>query len=142
LNNLKRRIRKLKRLEIQIRFQGAARSGAVLAWDDLFDLHNTPTGKAKYSLVALSTLSQEEYKHIVDEFFARVYFELYKESGIAPDHVFDPGVLALLDLPFNADGQDIKKRFRELAKKHHPDAGGDASRFIELMDAYRKLSAD
>jgi curved DNA-binding protein CbpA len=44
-----------------------------------------------------------------------------------------------LGLRSDADENDIKKKFRELAKKYHPDAGGDAAMFIELMDDYKKL---
>jgi len=33
----------------------------------------------------------------------------------------------------------VKKRFRELAKIYHPDVGGDAVKFIELMTLYRRL---
>lgn len=30
----------------------------------------------------------------------------------------------------------VRKRYRELAKTHHPDAGGDHMKMVELNDAY------
>ncbi|HEY8420442.1 MAG TPA: J domain-containing protein [Thermoclostridium sp.] len=48
-------------------------------------------------------------------------------------------MLKQFGLPYDADMDAIKKRFRELAKKYHPDTGGDSTKFIELMEAYKKL---
>jgi len=84
-------------------------------------------------------MSREEYKRVVDEFFALVYYEYYLECGIDFHRIFDPDALSLLGLPFSAVEGDIKKRFRELAKKYHPDTGGEASKFIEIMKVYEKL---
>lgn len=141
MDELKRRIRKLKHIENKIRYQGEIQAGASLVWDTLFDLHDVPLGKAKYTLSELASMNREEYKRVVDEFFALVYFEFYKENGIQfLVKTYDPAVLAQLDLPFNADESDIKKKFRELAKKYHPDTGGDAAKFIELMKVYEKLT--
>ena len=139
LDELKRKIRKLKRLEKIIRFQGEVRAGASLVWDSFFDLREASAKKAKYTIETLSSMSREEYKGIVDEYFARVYYEYYRENGITVT-AYDPEVLAQLNLPFDADERDIKKRFRELAKKYHPDTGGDAAKFIELMKVYEKAS--
>jgi len=88
----------------------------------------------------LSSMDREEYKCVVDEYFARVYYEFYLENGITDSNIYDPSVLALLDLPYNAEERDIKRRFRELAKKYHPDTGGDSKRFIELMQVYERLT--
>ncbi|MER3570235.1 MAG: hypothetical protein C4348_01340 [Patescibacteria group bacterium] len=47
----------------------------------------------------------------------------------------------ILGVPENADEETIKKAFRELAKKYHPDVpGGDADKFKEILEAYRVLS--
>lgn len=39
-----------------------------------------------------------------------------------------------------ATQDDIKKAFRKLAQKHHPDKGGDESKFKEITEAYSVLS--
>ena len=38
-----------------------------------------------------------------------------------------------------ADEKEIKKAFRRLAMKHHPDKGGDEKRFKEIQTAYDTL---
>jgi len=139
VNDLKRRIRKLKRFERTIRFGGGEGPGAALVWDDYFDLRETSAGKAKYTLSMLTAMSREEYRNLLDEYFAFVYYEYYKENGITAEVTYEPGLLAQLDLPFNADIKDIKGRFRKLAKEYHPDTGGTPEKFIELMKIYEKL---
>jgi curved DNA-binding protein len=39
-----------------------------------------------------------------------------------------------------ASPEEIKSAYRMLAKKHHPDAGGDAAKFAEISNAYDILS--
>jgi len=46
----------------------------------------------------------------------------------------------ILGVPENASEEEIKKRFRELAKKYHPDLGGDPEKFKKILEAYRVLS--
>jgi len=41
-----------------------------------------------------------------------------------------------------ATQDDIKKAFRKLAQKHHPDKGGDEAKFKEITEAYSTLSDD
>ena len=45
-----------------------------------------------------------------------------------------------LGLDKKASKDDIKKAFRSLAQKHHPDKGGDEAQFKEITEAYSVLS--
>jgi DnaJ-class molecular chaperone len=47
--------------------------------------------------------------------------------------------LEVLNLPRLISKADVKKQFRFLAKKYHPDKGGDAKKMEELNDAYAIL---
>ena len=136
---LKRKVRELKRVEASIRFSGGRGAGEYV-WDRYFDLKNVPDGRGKYALAALSAMSRDEYLCAIDAYFALVYFEYYRENGLTPAAAYDPELLSRLDLPFDADESAVKKRFRELAKRYHPDVGGDAEQFIELMRIYGKLT--
>ena len=46
----------------------------------------------------------------------------------------------LLGLKQEASDDEIKKAFKQLALKHHPDRGGDADKFKEIAQAYEVLS--
>lgn len=142
-DDLKRKIRKLKKLETQIRFGriglAAKPSSADLVWDTFFDLHEVSTGGARYPIHKLFGMNKDEYKGVIDEYFFQVYYRFYKENGFVNIQIYDPDILAQLGLPFDADYIAIKKKFRELAMKYHPDTGGDADKFIELMENFKKL---
>jgi DnaJ-domain-containing protein 1 len=47
--------------------------------------------------------------------------------------------LAVLGLPPTASRQQIKQRYRSLAKKYHPDLGGDPQQMQRLVAAYEFL---
>lgn len=46
----------------------------------------------------------------------------------------------LLDVPVNATTDEIKKAYRKMAKKYHPDRGGDPQQFQKISNAYETLS--
>ena len=46
----------------------------------------------------------------------------------------------VLGVKRDATDDDIKKAFRKLAAKYHPDAGGDEQKFKEISEAYTTLS--
>ena len=46
----------------------------------------------------------------------------------------------LLGVPKSASADEIKKAFRKLSRKHHPDAGGAEEKFKEINEAYQVLS--
>jgi len=45
----------------------------------------------------------------------------------------------LLDVEKKFKTEDIKKKFYDLAKKHHPDKGGDPEKFKQINNAYEVL---
>lgn len=46
----------------------------------------------------------------------------------------------ILGVPKGASQDDMKKAFRKLARKYHPDAGGTEERFKDINEAYEVLS--
>jgi len=175
IDEIKRKLRSLKKLEIKIRFGGSfhaanflnASSGKsqnklswkheynysrkpeynpprkpeniALIWDEFFQIDGNSCHKAKYALEEIAAMSKEEYKNIVEEFFFAVYYKYYTENGITGSNLYNPEILSWMGLPPDSGSEEIKKKFRELAKKYHPDTGGDESKFIELMENYQKL---
>ena len=45
-----------------------------------------------------------------------------------------------LGVPKGASDEEIKRAYRKLAGQHHPDKGGDTSKFQEIQSAYETLS--
>ena len=46
----------------------------------------------------------------------------------------------ILELDKNVEHSEIKKKYRKLAIKHHPDKGGDENKFKEIAEAYQILN--
>jgi DnaJ family protein A protein 2 len=62
-----------------------------------------------------------------------------KSSG-APKNVNTTRFYELLGVEKNCGQDDIRKAYRKLAAKHHPDKGGDQQAFQDLQHAYEVLS--
>ncbi len=148
---IKRKIRNLKKLELKIRFHMdfsesnnklgtlTKNENITLVWDEFFDLHESNPKKVKYPTSQLFKLNKDELKNLISEFYYGVYYRFYKDNGMLDLCLYDPEILAQLGLPFDADSNAIKKRFRELAKIYHPDTGGDGAKFIELIEQFESL---
>ena len=54
--------------------------------------------------------------------------------------VKDTAFYDTLEVPPTASANDIKKAYRKLAMKHHPDKGGDPDKFKEISSAFDVLS--
>ena len=50
--------------------------------------------------------------------------------------------LGVLGLPPTATPQQIKRRYRSLAKRYHPDRGGDQRQMQRIIAAYELLMKD
>ena len=90
----------------------------------------------------LCKMKPEEFKAVIDEYFYEVYYEYYKEIGYPDSGLYNLELLERLGLPVDSSLEAIKSRYRELAKKYHPDTGGDSVKFIELVEIYKKLTGD
>ena len=74
----------------------------------------------------------------------RLSVRLLWRSGLNPVRpvVKRQQALAVLGLPPDATQQQIKRRYRVLAKKYHPDMGGDARQMQRLIAAYEFLTRE
>lgn len=145
--SIKKKLRDIKKQEMRIRFPNAQYNCSPeindhirrrLVWNEFFS-NNGINKSIRYSLDMLSSLDKEEFRKVIDEFFYAVYYRYYLENGINAADLYDPCILGSLGLPPDAGADMIKKRFRELAKKYHPDKGGNSDDFIKLIEAYNKL---
>jgi len=66
------------------------------------------------------------------------------QSGANPARVMlqRQQALTVLGLPSNATPQQIKRRYRTLAKQHHPDRGGDPRQMQKIIAAYEFLQKE
>ena len=71
----------------------------------------------------------------------RVGAHTFWQSGANPARglVQRQQALAVLGLPLNATPDQIKRRYRTLAKKYHPDRGGDPHKMQKIIAAYEIL---
>ena len=46
----------------------------------------------------------------------------------------------ILGVAADASKDDVKKAYRKLASKHHPDKGGDEAKFKEIQEAYERVT--
>ena len=147
---MKRKVRQLRNLEMRLRYGAPKehpkesqdmkyRRKLPLLWDEFFDLNDRGRKKTRYSIDQLLLMDKAQYRAMVNEFFFHVYYRIYQERGLTEFNLYDPELLNQLGLPYDADGNAVKKRFRELAKEYHPDAGGNSEEFIRLMELYRDI---
>ncbi len=71
----------------------------------------------------------------------RLGVRTFWQSSINPARPFveRQQALAVLGLPSNATPEQIKRRYRALAKRFHPDCGGDPRRMQQIIAAYEFL---
>ena len=99
------------------------------------------------------------YGLLVDTARARAsahYWEICRTArrrGVTPEYVVDRAAVLLatikerrrtdlyriLGVPPLSSGETIREHWLELAKQHHPDAGGDGARFRQAQQAYEIL---
>lgn len=74
--------------------------------------------------------------HFFNQFFQGQNFGQEEE----PQGQKETELYEVLGVKSDASTEDIKKAFRKLAVKYHPDRGGDAEKFKEINAAHEVLS--
>lgn len=145
-DQLKHKLKELRQTEIAIRFKHKETPPAAkdLVWSEFFTARSAVAGASRsvrYPLEMLEGMTREQLSEVFADYICFVYFQYYREMGIPFEsgRGYDPQLLALMGLDPYATSADVKKRFRDLARKYHPDTGGDSGQFIALMDVYVKL---
>lgn len=72
--------------------------------------------------------SEEQVSKLLDQFW-----QLYSRQDKKDD------AYQVLDVPVQASWSEVRKSYRKLAARHHPDRGGDAVKFIAIRQAYEIL---
>ena len=72
---------------------------------------------------------QESIETLLNSFWQR-YFATDEELS----------ALNTLGLEEGSDWPTIRSRYRQLASQHHPDKGGESTRFIDIREAYELLA--
>lgn len=140
---LKRKLRQLKKFEEQVRFNDSQFSkNKKYIWNQYFSTKNESDDLVKYNMQCLMRMDHQRLKEVFEEYFYYVYFQYYRDNGIFAGGFYDSDLLECLGLPYDANLESIKHRFRELAKKYHPDQGGDSNKFIDVLAVYKKLMND
>lgn len=139
-DDLKRKLRQLRKLESRIRFKNIpSNSSNKYIWDEYFSTKDEENRFVKYNMNLLLEMNHDQLKEVFAEYSCHVYYQFNKEKGFSSFDSHDTSLLRTLELPPYASADDIKVKFRELAKKYHPDTGGDNDTFIELVNTYKKL---
>jgi len=63
------------------------------------------------------------------------FYRVSKQQKIKPEDEYD-----ILGLKPDADLIKVKKQYRQLVLKHHPDHGGNPEKFIKINLAYKKIT--
>ncbi|MFZ5354351.1 MAG: J domain-containing protein [Bacillota bacterium] len=138
IDEIIRKLRKMKKYECALRGLDIS-SNIPLVWDEFFSTKKEYDLTVKYCLNILKNMDHERRKEAFEEYYFQMFYRFYKDNHISISELYNTNMLEVFGLSAGASIEDIKKRFRELAKKYHPDHGGDHEKMIELLEAYKKI---
>lgn len=136
IDYLKKKLRNIKKYEKRLRGIASESGGKKLIWNDFFSTKDNV--KVKYPFSILKSFDKITFEEVLKEYYYYLFYNLYKENGLN-FNIYDPVLLSYMDLPPDASAPDIKKQFRLLAKKYHPDLGGSSDKMRQIIETYHKL---
>lgn len=117
-------------VQAQLRTEAAVRSW--LAMD--FDEREAWFARVEADLVARDKKRSPEDPPLISQQYRRLY--LRPKRRIVPSDDY-----RTLGLHPGASADEIKRAYRQLALRHHPDRNGDPAAFVTLHQAYQRLMA-
>ena len=106
-------------------------------FEPLFDRENMKKSKS------FSSFTHEDYMNTVFEEYSKMFSEDIKDKREESNKIFQsktegfPEAYKILGFKTIPESEaEIKKRYRDLARKNHPDTGGSAALFIQINKAY------
>ncbi|MBI5440435.1 MAG: DnaJ domain-containing protein [Deltaproteobacteria bacterium] len=103
---------------------------AASANPDHLPLGPDPLAEYYLKLENLSQTTEDDVEELLQTFWRRYRVYGRKEEA-----------LAVLGLGPKATALEIRRRYRELSREHHPDAGGDPDAFCRVSEAMEVLRA-
>lgn len=73
--------------------------------------------------------SEQEINELINQFWERMLVIDFEDQDLQTLDLSKPVTLA-----------EIKQQYRKLSQQHHPDKGGDAEYFVEIQQAYTRLT--
>lgn len=120
-----------------MRFQEASITGLRPTWS--MGLHNAQGQRRPSGMPPLS----DPFDMLRDTGAAAVGGARPTSLKITPE---ERKAFTTMDLPLTAKAQEIRARYKELVKRHHPDANGgsreDEDKLRAILDAYQTLKAN
>ena len=98
---------------------------------------STITDEETEKIKKVAKEKREQYKKEAEEFrkkYGDPFGKILKGFGFDDNH-------KILGVDRTASKDEVKKAYRNLCKKHHPDVGGNIEKFREINEAYEMLIA-
>ncbi|RKY86933.1 hypothetical protein DRQ09_05310 [candidate division KSB1 bacterium] len=130
---------RLRELRFQIRkLWYPPRENEIKEWRRKVGI-NSSTGISEFAKISRKdkNLFFENAREFIEEIEKQsiyYYREISKNIYIPEENIF-----GILNVSPDANIDTIKKHYRHLVLKHHPDKGGKPEDFIKITEAYRKI---
>lgn len=131
--------KKKRNTESQTRFTQQQRAKSK-TFDDLLQ-EAMRNAQQQYTANYENISQQQEYANILREDLYGSSYRYYggsQRTQRPPDRPAALGWPKVLGIPATATKDEIKKAYRKLAMEHHPDQGGDPTKFNQINEAYQE----
>ena len=111
------------------------REKEIREWRSRVGINNSKSVK---EFILSEHKTRQKILNNAEDFVETMHEEMEKEEELL--RILDPeNEYEVLGLADNASIPELKACFRRLAKKYHPDHGGDSELFVHINNAYKSI---